>query len=208
MPSVIRKVASFVIHAGDGEQEDSLLVIDDPLTGFQLPAGTVEQGERLEAAARREIREETGVQIRTAARVLGSETMQLSPDRARMLATVESEETGDGDRARGETITFRRGHRVELLKRDQERWRVKESVMDHTEEPPESIDTKVGWVPMTAVTTRLERTFFRFGYDDQVTRAADSHRADGREVTVRWLKLSDAQNLFGQQSRWLAEFLD
>jgi 8-oxo-dGTP pyrophosphatase MutT (NUDIX family) len=206
MSSIIRKVASFVIHAADGDEEDSLLVFDHPLTGFQLPAGTVEHGERLEAAARREIREETGIHIRTSARVLGSETVRLPPDRARMLDTVESEETGEGERSRGELITFRRGHRVELLERDQNRWRVRESVLDYTKEPPEPIDTKVGWVPMKAITTRLERTFFRFGYDEDVTRTDESHQADGREVTVKWISPSDAQTLFGQQSRWLDEY--
>ena len=76
MSSVIQKVVAFVVS-----DDCELLVFDHPWTGYQLPAGTVERGERLEAAVRREIREETGVQVRTKARVLGSETVRLPPER-------------------------------------------------------------------------------------------------------------------------------
>ena len=53
-----RKVTALITRPGvDGPE---LLVFEHPLTGLQLPAGTVEEGESFAAAALREGWEETG----------------------------------------------------------------------------------------------------------------------------------------------------
>jgi ADP-ribose pyrophosphatase YjhB (NUDIX family) len=56
------KVLAYITRERDGRRE--LLVFthrDDPEAGVQVPAGTVEPGEPIEAALLREIREESGL---------------------------------------------------------------------------------------------------------------------------------------------------
>ena len=56
---VVEKVTAFITRwQGDGPE---LLVLQHPLAGLQLPAGTVEINEPLENALLREVTEETGV---------------------------------------------------------------------------------------------------------------------------------------------------
>jgi 8-oxo-dGTP pyrophosphatase MutT (NUDIX family) len=53
-----RKVTALITRPGPDGPE--VIVLDHPVSGYQLPAGTVEDGERFEAAARREGWEKTG----------------------------------------------------------------------------------------------------------------------------------------------------
>jgi 8-oxo-dGTP pyrophosphatase MutT (NUDIX family) len=55
----IRKATAVVTRGAGGGRE--LLVFEHARTGLQLPAGTVEEGESFEAAAVRELAEETGL---------------------------------------------------------------------------------------------------------------------------------------------------
>lgn len=55
----VHKVAALITRGEGAERE--LLVFRHPSAGIQLPAGTVERGEAIEAALLREVREETGL---------------------------------------------------------------------------------------------------------------------------------------------------
>src|SRR5207247_369489 len=77
------KVAGFVTRGVSQAQE--LLVFRHPLGGLQLPTGTVEVGEEIQAAVLREVAEETGLNDMRLVRHLASLPESWRPD-GRMIA--------------------------------------------------------------------------------------------------------------------------
>ena len=61
MNKVVQKVTAFIVRERSGTKE--LLVFKHPTAGIQIPAGTVEKGENIETAVKRETYEETGLQF-------------------------------------------------------------------------------------------------------------------------------------------------
>ena len=61
MGEVVQKVTAFMVRERNGVEE--LLVFKHPTAGIQIPAGTVEAGEDIETAVKREAYEETGLQL-------------------------------------------------------------------------------------------------------------------------------------------------
>lgn len=75
MPVRTNKVLVYVVHGG------SLLVfrhVAHPEAGLQVPAGTVEAGEDTAAAALREVREESGLEVRIE-RCIGTYDFSMAP---------------------------------------------------------------------------------------------------------------------------------
>ncbi|QDG53602.1 GNAT family N-acetyltransferase [Persicimonas caeni] len=172
------KVTAFVVTA---DEPHHLLVFGHPTAGLQLPAGTVEPGETPIAAAKREVWEETGLEVASRGVVLCEQLSELGPDLAVMLETVAS----DG-------ITFRRGHHVKVLAHDQAREaaRIREEILDYNTTPPEVISATEGDVPVAALAHRIRRHFVLFV--EPVQRAAPwVRRADGHDFEVRWTRLSE-----------------
>lgn len=99
MPQPIRlevqKVVAYVVH------DERLLVFthDDfpiEITGVQVPAGSIDEGEAPETAAVREVREETGLEARVV-RSLGVERYDMWPAKPELHVRhfVQLELTGD-----------------------------------------------------------------------------------------------------------------
>jgi 8-oxo-dGTP pyrophosphatase MutT (NUDIX family) len=77
MPPVLQKVTAFITRQTGDQLE--LLVFRHPTAGIQLPAGTVEADEALDAAVLREVREETGLTDVRIIRHLGTLPRALAP---------------------------------------------------------------------------------------------------------------------------------
>ena len=69
MTSMVDKVAAFVTRKRNGVKE--LLLFRHPRAGVQIPAGTVEDGESLKTALKREVYEETGLRLVKIEKILG-----------------------------------------------------------------------------------------------------------------------------------------
>jgi 8-oxo-dGTP pyrophosphatase MutT (NUDIX family) len=174
----LAKITAFVVTA---DEPQHLLVFRHPTAGLQLPAGTVGPGEAPVAAAKREVWEETGLEVASRGVVLGEQLSELGPDRAVMLETVAT----DGN-------TFRRGHHVKVLAHDQARKtaRIREEILDYATTPPKVISAIEGDVPAAALAYRIRRNFVLF--IEPVQRAEPwVRRADGHDFVVSWTRLSE-----------------
>ena len=69
MTDPVHKVTCFITRPGETGTE--LLLFIHPQLGVQIPAGTVNPGEELEVAARREAAEESGLNTLNLVRLLG-----------------------------------------------------------------------------------------------------------------------------------------
>lgn len=70
-----RKVLVYATHAG---RIALLYHPDHPEAGIQVPGGTTERGETVQAAALRELREETGLTGSTSVRIVGEHDVDMS----------------------------------------------------------------------------------------------------------------------------------
>lgn len=72
---MLRPVDKVLVYLTRGEGSGRQLLVfehvDHPSAGIQVPAGTVEPGEALEVAARREVREEAGLELPATGRFIG-----------------------------------------------------------------------------------------------------------------------------------------
>ncbi len=188
------KVTAFVVTR---QKLHHLLVFKHPTAGIQLPAGTVEPEEAPVEAAKREVREETGIEVTSRGVVLGEQVSQLGPVGAVLHETIDCH-----------AGIFRRGHQVSVMARDEARGVVQicEEIYDFGATPPKLLSCTEGEVPADALAYRIRRTFVLF-----VERARPTEpwiqRADGHDFEVRWTRLHRDVPLFAGQKEWLVSNL-
>lgn len=171
--------------------QSRLLVFDHPLAGTQLPAGSVEEGEEPIEAARREVFEETRIQV-TGGEIVGTSTERLVGHGV-LLCNVTD--------ARGQTIA--KGHKVLIVSRSDFSIVIREEIYDFSFTPPKlkqqtQIETDIDNISFTIV-----RSFVRFTVNSVMTTQRWSHDADGNIFEVYWTDLADPVELIGPQNSWL-----
>lgn len=192
--SELGKVTAFVVTH---DAPHYLLVFKHPTAGLQLPAGTVEPGETPIEAAKREVYEETGLDLTGDGAVLSELVNELGPNRAALLETVDSS---------GEV--FQRGHPVKVLAHDRARGmiRIREEEFDYDTTPPTLISSTEGDVRAGALACRIRRTFVLFVERVRPCEPWIQH-ADGHDFEVQWTQLRhDVPLVDGlkNQKKWLA----
>lgn len=192
----LRKVTAFVITASTPHH---LLVFEHPMAGLQLPAGTVEPGEQPLAAARREVYEETGVELTDSGVIVDEKSRRLTSDRAVLTQTVEY---------RGHR--FRRGHSVSVVNCDSgdELVEIREEIYDYSATPPELMSSCRGVVPRTSLASTLRRTFVLFVEPTARHKRRWARHADGHEFEVFWTPFRPDVPLFERQKEWLQSHVD
>jgi ADP-ribose pyrophosphatase YjhB (NUDIX family) len=194
---ILEKVTVFITRRAGHSIE--LLLFRHPFAGIQIPAGTVEEGETAEAAARREAREETG---------LGDLTLIQS------LGHIDEGEPGHVYIARRTHVyarpnvgsfawaEFRRGIAVKPLRRAAGFTQVSYAEWDRVPDGEYITYCITGWTPDDTLSSSRRRHFFHFqapaGGPSTWTQIADNH-----EFQLFWAPLSALPPISAPQQGWL-----
>lgn len=207
---VVEKVVAFITRERQGRRE--LLVFDHDMSGTQVPAGTVEYGEELEAAVLREVWEETGYRGRIV-HFLGQEKwdrgktmcMVTTNARLRQAPAADAEEVVPEEVLGNE---LRRGLPVRL-ERQQEEWAcVYLEEFNLEVEPPRIIRSVGGWVPGNVLSRSVRRSFFQVHLCDETPERWEQFAEGQYTFYLYWQPLEPMPQLVGFQQTWLTRFYD
>jgi 8-oxo-dGTP pyrophosphatase MutT (NUDIX family) len=196
-PVIAQKVTALVTcrHA----DRDYLLVFQHPYAGIQIPAGTVEDGEEVAAAARREAEEETGLINFPPGRFLGLREEIFPADKALMAVTSTAY-------ARPDTSSFnwasvRNGIAVQILRVQGGFTQINYEEWDRMIDPQFISYRITGWVPTHVLAIQGERYFYQFEVAGDPTESwtveTDNHR-----FQLFWAPLDDLPEINPYQAWW------
>lgn len=191
----MQKVTAFITRQRRHTSE--LLLFRHPLAGTQVPAGTVEEGEGLEAALRREVREETGLEV-AGGRHLGFWENELADNERVTRRVVPLLEAAAADAA--EMARIGRGVSMPFFG---ERGAFSEVRYQIIEDGGVSLRPARGWVETTALSATKERHFYHVPC---VATTPDSWKIKGDQGLVYdlfWAPFAPKPLLVTGQDRWL-----
>jgi 8-oxo-dGTP pyrophosphatase MutT (NUDIX family) len=200
----IPKVTAFITRHKDGRPE--LLLFRHPTAGIQVPAGTVEIGEPVEAAARREAREESGLAGLELIRELGSALTTLPDD---MRAVARPTKLFDEPAFDASTTGFHcnRGTYLRVLRPAGPFVEVVYEEAELGSDPPVVHVLATGFVRESVLARQLERHFFHF-VCRQPTAESWPVETDNRTFCLFWTPLAPELNLMPPQDEWLRSFYE
>ncbi len=207
--SVLDKVAAFVTR-DEGESRE-LLVFRHPTAGVQLPAGTVEPGETVEAAVLREVAEETGLTAVILRTKLATLQEDMEPKERMLLRSVRFRTAPETEATcleiavgGGETVPeLGRGNRVRVKETTADYTRVVYEVYDIQGDVWRVAETTTGWIPSAALTGQVERHLFHLQTtavtpDRRICRGDADH-----DFQLYWVPLTQNPGLVRGQDPWL-----
>jgi 8-oxo-dGTP pyrophosphatase MutT (NUDIX family) len=199
MPDLLLKVTAFVTRSTGGKVE--LLLFRHPFAGYQLPSGTVGDGENLESAALREVSEETGLLQLQLVSYIGCLDEPFEPDVRFIIKPTRV--YSRPHKTSFDWAEFKPGILVRQLRSDGDFTQVVYEEGDQFPDPNYTTYQIKGWVPSDVLATRLRRHFFHFSF---FGKAPDSwsHSADNHLFEPLWAPLDQLPQLVTPQSNWLS----
>lgn len=203
---VQRKVTAFVTNGSARDAE--LCVFWHPASGTQVPAGSVEDGESYDAAARREAAEETGLPHLELVAELGARRTPAPPGQAWIAheAIPRTEPYADAPAADWTLVRTV----VDVLDQANGHTRVRyhELDLDGPVQTPATVRARFdGWVPDDCVTSVQERAFFHLRTTVPPPRDWRQRAEPEHVFHLRWLPLFPPHiGLVPGMQAWLAEF--
>ncbi len=196
----IQKVTAFVTRLIEGKAE--ILLIEHPMAGRQLPAGTVELNESVEAAVIRETAEETGLERVQIVSKLGQIALEL-PDNERIITRVTKlfdSPASDASSVGGFGLT--RGSPVKVQRLHGSFAEVISDPLDLSQIPPKRVNAVQGFVRMSLLAGKIERHLFHLTAVQATPNQWQSY-SDGVAFRLFWEPLTPIPSIHPGQQAWL-----
>ena len=202
MNEVVQKVTAFIVRERSGVRE--LLVFKHPTAGVQIPAGTVEKGEDIETAVKREAYEETGLQLVEIENYLGHFENELENNQKIIAETtqvyIEPNLTA---------IPYKRklpkGLTVNYFSIGEDFTHISYIEYEYDKfHKPICIDSNItGWVPNENLSAQKKRHFFHLSTQEKTADAWELRSDRGHIFKPYWTPLSPKPDIMPPQNKWL-----
>ncbi|RKU38565.1 hypothetical protein C6496_05715 [Candidatus Poribacteria bacterium] len=202
MSEIVQKVTAFIVRERDGVRE--LLVFKHPTAGVQIPAGTVEKGEDIETAVKRETYEETGLRFVEIEGYLGCFENELK-DNERIIAETTRVYIEPNLNAVPYKRQLPKGLTVNYLSTQEDFTRISYIEYGYDEfHRPVSIDTNItGWVPNEKMSGQKKRHFFLMSTQEETADAWELKSDLGHIFKPYWTPLFPKPQIIPPQDKWL-----
>ena len=202
MNEIIQKVTAFIVRERCGVKE--LLVFKHPTAGVQIPAGTVENGEDIETAVKREVYEETGLQSVEIEEYLGCFENELESDE-RIIAETTRVYIEPNLSAIPYKRKLPKGLTVDYLSTQTDFTRISYIEYEYDKfHKPICIDVKItGWVPNENLSGRKTRHFFLLSTQEETENVWELKSDRGHIFSPYWAPLSPKPLIISPQDKWL-----
>ena len=200
MNEVIQKVTAFIIRESNGVKE--LLVFKHPTAGIQIPAGTVEEGEDIETAVKREAEEETGLQFVEIENYLGCVENELEKGE-RIIAETTQVYIEPNLNAIPYEEKLTRGLTVDYHATQEDFTHI--SYIEYDRHPnPTCIRYNItGWVPNQNLSGQKKRHFFQLTTQEETEDAWELKSDRCHIFKPYWTPISPKPTIVPAQSKWL-----
>jgi 8-oxo-dGTP pyrophosphatase MutT (NUDIX family) len=194
----VDKVSAFVTSRKNGAA--SLLLFRHPNAGIQIPAGTVDEGEDVEMAVRREVAEETGLSdVHVVTKIGWRDELPPGVDR---IITRQTKVHARPNANSIDWAAFRRGIGVRFLREENGFAQVSYEEGDRYRNPNYISYQITGWVPLDALAAANRRHFFH------LTFSGDSPECwcintDGHTFQPFWAQFEALPEIIAPQRAWL-----
>lgn len=202
MNEVIQKVTAFIVRERGGVKE--LLVFKHPTAGIQIPAGTVEKGEDIETAVKRETYEETGLQFVEIENYLGCFENELEKNQ-RIIAETTQVYIEPNLTATPYKRKLPKGLTVDYLSTREDFTHISYIEYEYDQfHKPIHIDTNItGWIPNENLSAQKRRHFFLLSTQEETADAWKLKSDQGHTFEPYWTPLSPNPNIISPQNKWL-----
>ena len=202
MNEIIQKVTAFIVCERRGVKE--LLVFKHPTAGIQIPAGTVEAGEDLETAVKREVYEETGLRSVEIENYLGCFENELA-DNQRIIAETTQVYIEPNLKAIPYKRKLPKGFTVDYLSTQEDFTHISYVEYEYDKfHKPTCIDSNItGWVPNENLSAQKKRHFFHLSTQEETEDAWELKSDMGHIFKPYWTPLSPKPEIISPQDRWL-----
>ena len=202
MNQIVQKVTAFIVRERDGLKE--LLVFKHPTAGVQIPAGTVEIGEDIETAVKREAYEETGLQFVEIEAYLGCFENELENSQ-RIIAETTQVYIEPNLMAIPYKRKLSKGLTVDYFSAQEDFTHISYIEYEYDEfYKPTCIDANItGWVPNENISAQKKRHFFHLSTQEETEDAWELKSDQGHIFKPYWTPLSPKPEIIPPQDKWL-----